>query len=389
MKKIKIILTILVISLLIVLSIVIIRKNKKENLLPDSISSITIEYYPGYNITTAESLNSLHDYNYIEKQIIQLNEEEINNIKKEFSNIYDDTEEFSKCECVISDDYKMIINNDYELIIDEHWGQYKYLEKNTIINIPDNLYDYVSSKVEKNNTKIFKTLEANTLSIEKDNVPLTVNKELKDDFLNKFTYLEVNINENYLTYDDGYVYVLYFDDNRVLYLYSGCVIGYLVDNDSNYSSYILVNGITEKDVKDILLSIEENNETKIKYLEYVEENGYSVSGVKFIINVDEEIIAKQYYLSQETFEYEEIDKQIWSKQKWINLEKELYDSGLESWKTKQEELDNKYDENGGWPTDGDTYKLYIVFNDDSKLQLSAYWFSAFDIEDILNKYFSK
>lgn len=255
-NKIIIILTTVVISLLIVLSIVIIRKNKKENLLPDSISSITIEYYPGYNTTTAEALNSLHDYNYIEKQIIQLNEEEINNIKKEFSNIYDDAEEFSKCKCVISDDYKMIINNDYELIIDEHWGQYKYLEKNTIINIPDNLYDYVSSKVEKNNTKIFKTLEANTLSIEKDNIPLTVNKELKDDFLNKFSYLEVNINENYLTYDDGYVYVLHFDDNRVLYLYSGCVIGYLVDNDSNYSSYILVNGITEKDVKDILLSIE-------------------------------------------------------------------------------------------------------------------------------------
>lgn len=255
-NKIIIILTTVVISLLIVLSIVIIRKNKKENLLPDSISSITIEYYPGYNISSAEALNSLHDYNYIEKQIIKLTEEEINNIKKEFSDIYDDTEEFSKCTCVIIDDYKMIINNDYELIIDEHWGRYKYLEKNTIINIPDNLYDYVSSQVEKNNTKIFKTLEANTLSIEKDNVPLTVNKELKDDFLNKFSYLKVNINEDYLTYDDGYVYVLYFDDNRVLYLYRGCVIGYLVDNDSNYSSYILVNGITEKDIENILLSTE-------------------------------------------------------------------------------------------------------------------------------------
>ena len=262
-NKIIIILITVVISLLIVLSIVIIRKNKKEILLPDSISSITIEYYPGYNISSAEALNSLDDYNYIEKQIIQLTEEEINNIKKEFSNIYDDTEEFSKCKCVISDDYKMIINNDYELIIDEHWGQYKYLEKNTIINIPDNLYDYVSSQVEKNNTKIFKTLEANTLSIEKDNVPLTVNKELKDDFLNKFSYLEVNINEDYLTYDDGYVYVLYFDDNRVLYLYSGCVIGYLVDNDSNYSSYILVNGITEKDIENILLSTEKNSESKL------------------------------------------------------------------------------------------------------------------------------
>ena len=35
----------------------------------------------------------------------------------------------------------------------------------------------------------------------------------------------------------------------------------------------------------------------------------------------------------------------------------------------------------------DTYKLYIVFNDDSKLELSAYFFSVFEIEDILNKYF--
>ena len=129
-NKIIIILTTVVISLLIVLSIVIIRKNKKENLLPDSISSITIEYYQGYNISSAEALNSLHDYNYIEKQIIQLTEEEINNIKKEFSNIYDDTEEFSKCKCVISDDYKMIktfnisdfegCKNFYIKIFDEH-----------------------------------------------------------------------------------------------------------------------------------------------------------------------------------------------------------------------------------------------------------------------------
>ena len=387
-KKNKIIiLTILVISLLIVFSILLIRYDKKEQMLPDIITSITVEYYPFYNITTAEALNSLRDYNYIEKQIIKLNEEEISNIKKEISNIYDDSEEFSKCECNISDDYKMIINNDYELIIDEHWGQYKYLDQITVVNIPDILYDYVSSKVEKNNTKIFKTLEANKISIENDSKILNVNKELKDDFLNKFTYLEVNINENYLTYDDGYVYVLYFDDNRILYLYSGCVIGYLVDNVSNYNSYVLVNGITENDINDILLSIEKNSETKINYLEYVEENGYSVSGVKYTINVDEEIIAKKYNCSHETFEYEEIDKQIWNKQKWINFEKELYDAGLESWKTKQEELDNKCYENGGWPTDGDTYKLYIVFNDDSKLELSAYFFSVFDIEDILNKYF--
>ena len=130
-----------------------------------------------------------------------------------------------------------------------------------------------------------------------------------------------------------------------------------------------------------------NSESKIKYLEYEEANGYIRTGIKYIINIEEEIVAKKYNFSQETFEYEETDKQIWNKQKLINLEKELYDSGLESWKTKQEELDNKCYENGGWPTDGDTYKLYIVFNDDSKLELSAYFFSVFEIEDILNKYF--
>lgn len=253
MKKNKtIILIMFVISLLTALSILIIKYDKKKHLLPDIITSITIEYYPVYNITTAEILNSLHDFNYIEKQIIHLNEEEIGNIKKEISNIYEDNGEFSKCECDISDYYKIIINNEYELIIDEHWGQYKYLEKNIIVNIPDNLYDYVSSKVDKNNAKIFKTLEVNKLSIENDGKLLTVNKELKNDILNKFSYIEVNIQENYLTYDDGYVYVLYFDDNRILYLYNGCVIGYLVDNDSNYNSYVLVKGITEKDIEDIL-----------------------------------------------------------------------------------------------------------------------------------------
>lgn len=259
MRKNKIIiLIVLVISILVVLSIILTKYKKEEKLLPDVITSITIEYYPFYNITTAETLNSIYDYNYIDKQIIKLNEAEINDIKKEISNIYDDTVEFSKCDSVITDKYKMIINNNYELIIDESWGQYKHLEKNTIINIPDNLYDYVLNKVEGNNTKIFKKIKADKISIEDNNKLVNVSENTKENFLNKFSYLEVNINEDYLTYDDGYVYVLYFDDNRVLYLYRGCVIGYLVDNDLNYNSYVLVSGINEEDVENILLATEDD-----------------------------------------------------------------------------------------------------------------------------------
>lgn len=258
MKRNKvIILTILVINLLIIVSILFIRYDKKGYLLPDDITSITIEYYPLHNIETAES------FEFMEKQIIQLSKEEISDIKKAISNVYDDTEKFSKCKCVIVDNYKMIINDSYELIIDKHWGQYKYLEKNAVINIPDNLYSYVSSKVEKNNTEIFKTLEANNIFIEKDSKLLTVSNELKNDFFDKFSYLEVNIDESYLTYDDGYVYVLHFDDDKVLYLYSGCAIGYLIDTDLNYNSYVLLKGIAEKDIENILLSVEKNTQAKI------------------------------------------------------------------------------------------------------------------------------
>lgn len=380
----KKIMILIVISIILIILLIFFRRKNNEDLFPNLISSISIEYYPFYNITTAESLNSLYDYNYIEKQIIQLKDEEINDIKKYINNIHNDSKEFLKCDCLINDAYKMIINNKYELIIDEPWGQYKYSDQNIIINIPDKLYDYILKKVDENNTKILKTIDANEISVEKDHKFSIVNKKNKDEFLNNFSYLEVNIDENYLTYDNGYIYVLYFDNSKILYLYSGCVIGYLVDNNSNYNSYVLLNGITEKDINN-LLSNEENIEPKIKYLEYKEENGYAETGIKFIINIDKEISAKMYYLSQETFEYEQVDNQIWTKQKWIDFENELYASGLENWKINQEESDKSFQD---YPTDCSTYSILIVFNDDSKLQLSADCMATFKIDDILNKYFN-
>lgn len=258
-NKIIIISIMVAITLLIVLLIVVSKEKKKNKLLPGVINSVTIEYYPFYNIETAESLNSFHDYNYIEKQIIQLSKEEISTIKNEIDNIYDDSDEFSKCQCLIIDNYKMIINDEYELIIDKHWGQYKYLNNSTAVYIPDNLYEFVLNKVEKNNTKISKTLDANKITLEKDGKTTIINDDLKNDFLNKFTYLEVNIEEDYLTYDDGYVYVLYFDNHNILYLYSGCDIGYLVNKDSNQNSYVHTNGITKEYIENILSSINEIN----------------------------------------------------------------------------------------------------------------------------------
>lgn len=387
-KKIIIIVTILIIIFLMFLSILIIKNDKKKILLPNNITSIAIEYYPNYNISTAEVLNSIHDYNFIEKQTIYLNEEEINDVKKEFNNVYDDSKEYAKCDCLAGDNYKIIINNKHELILDKHWGQYKYLGENIIVHIPDQLYNYILNKVDANDKNIFKTIDANKMSIENDNKQSIVNDKLKDDFLNKLSYLEVNNQEDYLTYDGGYTYVLHFDDNKVLYLYRASVIGYLVDNNSNFNSYVLVRGINDDDIKYILESLEENNETTIKYLEYIEENSNATSGVKYIINVDEEVLAKKYKYSQESLAYEEIDSQIWDKQKWKKLEKELYDMNLKNWKTKQVELNNRFNNAGGFPADGDTYKMLINFNDDSKMELNAYYASVFDIEIILNKYFN-
>ena len=51
-----------------------------------------------------------------------------------------------------------------------------------------------------------------------------------------------------------------------------------------------------------------NSESKIKYLEYEEANGYIRTGINYIINIEEEIVVKKYNFSQETFEHEETDK---------------------------------------------------------------------------------
>lgn len=127
-----------------------------------------------------------------------------------------------------------------------------------------------------------------------------------------------------------------------------------------------------------------DEKTKIKYIEYSESNGYTFTGIKYIISQNEKISAEKYILSSETSDYEKIEKQTWTSEKWVQLENELYDIGLEDWSKKQKELDSKYDD---FPTDSNSYNLTIIFNDNSELKLNAYAFCVFKIDDIIEKYF--
>ncbi|NLA33182.1 MAG: hypothetical protein GX864_04520 [Mollicutes bacterium] len=245
-KNIKFILITLVI-LLIISSII----NNRNSLLPRKISSISIEYYPFYNISTAESLNNMND-EFIEKQVITLNQKDINLIKSNLDKIHDDNVHYSKCNCIFLDDYKMIINGKYELIIGYDWGEYIFENKRIVVNIPDYINKFLESKVTEHNKKIFKKISASKIEIKNDTKKVNLLEEHRKNFINDFSYLKVNMDEDYLKFDKGYIYEINIDDSKIIYVYTDCSMGYLFDKVTGEATFILINGINDNYLQKLL-----------------------------------------------------------------------------------------------------------------------------------------
>ncbi len=255
--------------------------NIKENndyLLPDKIETIDLRYAPLYNISTANALNSTN--NFINFQTIKLNDNDFVEISNIIKTLKED-KSFYDCDCIIFDELELIVNDSYKITVGSDWGEVEINNDKFPVKISSELYDKLINIEKINNDKIFNKIETNNISVLKENENINIIDEAKkEEIISNTKYLKVNINDDYETYDDGYIYTLNFDNNVSLYIYNS-KIGYLKSDAE--STFIIMDG----DIEKVLTNLSKSNKYRsdIIYSQYI--NMTDIDKAKIINNYED------------------------------------------------------------------------------------------------------
>lgn len=253
-------------------------KENNDYLLPNKIETIELRYAPLYNISTANDLNSTN--NFINFQTIKLNDNDFVEIYNIIKNLKED-KSFYDCDCIIFDELELIVNDSYKITVGSDWGELEINNDKYPIKISSELYDKLINLEKINNEKIFNKIETNNISVSKENENVNIIDEAKkEEIILNTKYLKVNINDDYETYDDGYIYTLNFDNNVSLYIYNS-KIGYLKSDTE--STFIIIDG----DIEKVLTNLSESNKYKsdIIYSQYI--NMTDIDKSKIINNYED------------------------------------------------------------------------------------------------------
>ena len=207
--------------------------HREKYIYSDKIEKITIKYYPGYNIATAEAINSFNkDGDYISSVVINLEGEDFNTAKGFFSKIKPTDFDFDSCDCAyILDEYEVYLNDTTKISMGNEFG----MTDEYIFDISEEFNNFITKLMfEYNNKNLYKSIESKSATIEMNGDKLSINEKDLTKLLS-YKYYTVNNNEDYHTYDNGIKGSIKFD-NYTVYLY-GSDMAYLSNKDD--STYIV------------------------------------------------------------------------------------------------------------------------------------------------------
>lgn len=215
-----------------------------KKIIPIKVNNVSIMYYPNKmdNILDKDG-NSV-----VSEQEIKISSKNLKEVSSLLKKVKINKNKISN-KTFLS---RVIINKDYILYINEKEGYIKNKKDNTNVVIPNSLYNYVYTKIEENNNKIFNKIDLKNIIIHGSGTKISVNNKDNLKILKEsINYLPININEDFDKYNDGYKYTLDIDDNTHLFIYSNNV-GYLTyTNDSSQNKYVIL----KKDVYKIVNEI--------------------------------------------------------------------------------------------------------------------------------------
>ena len=208
-----------------------------KKVIPVKVNSITLRYTPGYDVKTAESLNTDKE-KFIEVQEIKLKGDDLQRIKRAVRKIKNYSSSTSEA---IVDQYELIINNDVVVEVGEAKGIVVQGKKSTSVIIPSSTYQEIEKIVDDNNKKVLKTISTDTVTVKLEGASISIQNKDNLKYIKEYLfYYPVSIKEDYKKYDDGYKIEMILDQNVHLYLYND-KIGYLSqkDGETDTSTYVV------------------------------------------------------------------------------------------------------------------------------------------------------
>lgn len=231
--------------------------HREKYIYTDKIEKVTIKYYPGYNIATAEAINGFNkEGNYIEEVTINLEGENLKKAVDFFSKIKPTDFDFESCDCAyIMDEYEVYLNDTTKISMGNEFG----MTKDYIFDITEDFNTFITKVMyDYNNKELYKTIDSKSASVEMNSESLNLSeKDLKK--LLSYKYYTVNNEEDYHTYDNGIKGTIKLDNYKV-YLY-GSDIGYL-DNGDN-STYVIFVSEDQVNIYDFLNNLIVNSRLKL------------------------------------------------------------------------------------------------------------------------------
>ena len=231
--------------------------HREKYIYSDKIEKITIKYYPGYNIATAEAINSFNkDGDYVKEVVINLEGDNFNTAKDFFSKLKPTDFDFETCDCAyIMDEYEVYLNDTTKISMGNEFG----MSEEFIFDISEDFNNFVTSLMfEYNNKNLYKSLESKSATVEINSDKLTLEEKDLNNLL-KYKYYTVNNDEDYKTYDNGIKGSIKLD-NYTIYLYGGNM-AYLSNGED--STYIIFVSSDQLDIYDFVNNLIVNSRLKL------------------------------------------------------------------------------------------------------------------------------
>lgn len=231
-----------------------IEKENTNYIFKDKINKVSIRYFPGYNIGSAEAIN--REEVFVDEVSFELTGDLKEEAIRFFSKATPTTFNFHDCNCKYAVDYyEIYLNDNIKVSMGDEFGMYK----KELFDIPKTFTNSIRNTMNKyNNENIYKNITGNKATIEIDNKKTELD-EVELEKLLKYKYFEVHSKEDYHTYDGGPKGVIYLDDIKI-YLYGN--ISY-ISNGSN-STYAIFTSNNKKDLDDFVKILIDNKNLDIK-----------------------------------------------------------------------------------------------------------------------------
>ena len=209
------------------IALLIIINPFKNKYIPN-MNKVQIEYVPGFDFNKAEEMNKTETTK-IEVQKTNLSEQEQKKLKKQINKISKKTKK-KDFEVL----YKISIDKNNTLYLGKEIGIIQKKNKDTYLEIPASLNEYITELIEKNNEKILTKITFNSFTIKKSGAGITLTNEDNIKIVQKaLPYYKITLQGDYSSYDNGYQATIYIDDDITIYLYNDN-IGYIKNKDESF-----------------------------------------------------------------------------------------------------------------------------------------------------------